>query len=46
MHALLEGRKGRREQAMPIRRMLYYICMSDGSGGDAVNRASRGRVGG
>jgi hypothetical protein len=31
---------------MPIREMLYYICMSDGFGGDAVNRASRSRVSG
>ena len=44
MHALLEERKGRREQAMPIREMLYYIYMSDGFEGDAVNRASRARV--
>lgn len=29
---------------MPIREMLYYIYMSDGFEGDAVNRASRARV--
>ncbi len=46
MHALLEECKGRREQAMPIREMLYYIYMSDGFEGDAVNRASRARVNG
>jgi hypothetical protein len=32
MHALLEGRKGRREQAIPIREMLCYIYISDGFG--------------
>ena len=31
---------------MPIREMLYYIYMSDGFGGDAVNPASRARVSG